>query len=327
MTRSSTGTNRQEPRGLPLRQGNPPLSERPIVVTLGETGMAVFESRHAPSFTMDIGVWPFEKLCLVRHGQGMVRLEDGVCVPLREGDLLRIPADLPHAFGDLSGHPMTLTMACYDERLSAGNALSERIVRRCRESLPPLEPVRLGMPHPRGQVTRRFTQLLFEDSRRRALADDAMWCGLLELMHHVTVIIAEIRRIQLLDPAARGFAQSLAYLEENFIHPIRVEQLAAIARLSYRRYTERFRQETGATVVEYLTQLRLDFAISRMRETGNIMMSCFDAGFGDLSSFYRAFKRALGLTPKQFLTSMDGPWDGLAAHRDRQSEEPAVSAS
>ncbi|NBB82158.1 MAG: helix-turn-helix domain-containing protein [Alphaproteobacteria bacterium] len=294
-------------RGAPPGTGGDeaPLTVRPVTVTLRDTGLAVFESRHAPSFAMEIDTWPFEKLCLVRRGQGMVRLDGGVCIPLKEGDLLRVPAGVPHAFGDVSGHPMTLTMACYDHRPTAGNAAAEAVAARFRESLPALEPARLSAPHPRGTVTRRFTQMLFDDRRSGDLADHALWCGLLELMHHVGAILAEQRRIQALDRAERGFARSLAYLHESFIHPVRIEQLAAIAGLSYRRYTERFRAQTGETVVAYITALRLDFATRRMRETGNIMMSCLDAGFGDLSSFYRAFKRAYGITPKQFLKAPD----------------------
>jgi AraC-like DNA-binding protein len=285
------------------------LTVKPVEVSLEAAPLVVFESRHAPSFSMEIDTWPFEKLCFVRHGKGMIRLPSegsgAVRVALRQGDLVRVPADRPHAFTDLSGHPMTLTMACYDERLAGGNAQAERLVARYRDCLAPLEPVQLGAPHPRSEVTRRFRQLLFDASQQRAFRDDALWCGVMELMHHITVIAAEERRLQSLDPAARGFAQSLAYLKENFIRPIRIEQLAAIANLSYRRYTQRFRQETGATVVEYVTSLRLDFASQRLRETGNIMLACFDAGFGDLSSFYRAFKRAYAITPKQFVKSLE----------------------
>ncbi|MEM7442373.1 MAG: helix-turn-helix transcriptional regulator [Pseudomonadota bacterium] len=273
---------------------------RPVPVSLEAGGLAVFESRHAPNFAMEIGSWPFEKLCLVRQGQGVLRLEEGDQT-LIGGDLLRIPAGIPHAFADQPSQPMTLTMACYDERIGAGNEQSERILARYRESLPPQRPYSLNGPHRKSQISRRFRDLVFENARDNEATHDAIWCGLVDLMRHITSVIVEDDRLRGLDPSHQSFASSLAHLDANFVHPVRVDELAAIANLSYRRYTEVFRKHTGATVVEYVTHLRLEFAKQRLLETGNIMLSCLDAGFGDLSSFYRAFNRFEGTTPKRFL--------------------------
>jgi len=275
------------------------LRVRPVTVSLEAGGLAVFESRHAPNFAMEIDTWPFEKLCLVRQGSGILRLAGGDRA-LTEGDLIRIPADIPHAFADQPASPMTLTMACYDDRIATGNPRSERILDRYRNGLPDLEPYPLIGPHRRAQVTRRFRELIFENVQAGE-TDDAIWCGVLDLMRHVATVIAEDDRLRDLDPVHQNFASSLAYLEANFVRPVRVDELAEIANLSYRRYTEVFRSRTGATVVEYTTELRLKFAKQRLLETGSIMLSCLDAGFGDLSSFYRAFNRFVGMTPKQFL--------------------------
>jgi AraC-like DNA-binding protein len=275
------------------------LRVRPVTVSLEAGGLAVFESRHAPNFAMEIDTWPFEKLCLVRQGSGILRL-GGSDRALTEGDLVRIPADVPHAFADQPASPMTLTMACYDDRIATGNPRSERILRRYRDALPDLEPYPLIGPHRRSQVTRRFRELIFENVHAGD-TDDAIWCGVLDLMRHVATVIAEDDRLRDLDPGHQNFASSLAYLEANFVRPVRVDELAKIANLSYRRYTEVFRNQTGSTVVEYITELRLNFAKQRLLETGSILLSCLDAGFGDLSSFYRAFNRFVGMTPKQFL--------------------------
>ncbi|MEO1227212.1 MAG: hypothetical protein AAFX92_23615, partial [Pseudomonadota bacterium] len=201
-----------------------PLRVRPVTVSLEDRDLAVFESRHAPNFAMEIGTWPFEKLCLVRQGSGVLRLES-TDRPLAEGDLLRIPADIRHAFVDQPSQPMTLTMACYDERIAAGNAQSERILGRYRAALAPLEPYPLTAPHRRLQVTRRFRQLVFEGVRPGEQTDDAIWCGLLDLMRHLAAMVAEDDRLRALDPSQQGFASSLAHLEANFVRPIRVDEL------------------------------------------------------------------------------------------------------
>jgi AraC-like DNA-binding protein len=45
----------------------------------------------------------------------------------------------------------------------------------------------------------------------------------------------------------------------------------------------------------------VEFAQKRLLETGNVLFSALDAGFGDLSNFYRVFKKETGLTPRQYI--------------------------
>ena len=275
---------------------------RPVEVTLPPVGIAVFESRHAPGFAMQPGTWPFEKLCLVRQGAGALVL-DGVERPLAEGDLLRVPPDVRHAFRDRPGEPMTLTMACYDDRVAAGNPMAREILGRLRLALPALSPVGLGASHRRADVTRRLVAMIVAQTRADAAADApaVLWCRLFDLAVQVAALIEEDRRLNAVAPGERAFARSLAHLDATFTQPLRIAALAAIAGVSYRRYTDLFRRRMGCTVVDHVTRLRLAFAQQRLTETGNILFAAIDAGFGDLSSFYRAFKRATGTTPGRYL--------------------------
>ncbi len=103
----------------------------------------------------------------------------------------------------------------------------------------------------------------------------------------------------------QSFNNSLKYLEENIQEKIGIAELARIAGLSYRRYTEIFKQQTGLTTNEYIRRKRIELARKLLQETGNILHASLDAGFGDLSHFYRVFKQISGITPKQYI-------DGLA---------------
>ena len=38
-----------------------------------------------------------------------------------------------------------------------------------------------------------------------------------------------------------------------------------------------------------------------MLETEDVLFAAFEAGFGDLTHFYRVFKKTAGCTPKQFI--------------------------
>ncbi|MFL5263636.1 MAG: helix-turn-helix domain-containing protein, partial [Anaeromyxobacteraceae bacterium] len=60
-------------------------------------------------------------------------------------------------------------------------------------------------------------------------------------------------------------------------------------------------RRTGQTVTQYLAERRVDYAKRLMLETDDILFASAEAGFGDLTHFYRVFKRLTGLTPKQFI--------------------------
>ena len=145
--------------------------------------------------------------------------------------------------------------------------------------------------------------MIVTQTRADAVADApaVVWCRLFELAVQVAALIEEDRRLSAVAPGERAFARSLAHLDATFTQPVRIAALAAIAGVSYRRYTDLFRRRMGCTVVDHVTRLRLAFAQQRLTETGNILFAAIDAGFGDLSSFYRAFKRATGTTPGRYL--------------------------
>jgi len=84
-----------------------------------------------------------------------------------------------------------------------------------------------------------------------------------------------------------------------------VSELAKLTDYSERRLSTLFREATGKTMHQYLTGLRISYAKKRLLESGNITHAAFEAGFNDLSNFYRVFKKETGRTPRFFLRCSD----------------------
>ena len=77
-------------------------------------------------------------------------------------------------------------------------------------------------------------------------------------------------------------------------------ELASLG-LSPRRVGELFRQEYGVTPGEYIAELRLGEARRLLAETEQpILDIAYSTGFGGVSSFYRFFKTAVGLSPAAY---------------------------
>ena len=276
------------------------LRSKPRTVRFRDLGIYVFESRHRPDFVMETNSWDFHKLALIVKGAGFLEI-DGMRIPLRDNHLVYVPALLPHRFADDSSNPLTLVMSCfYDEMFVGGNFAGEALT-DFQHAFQAAAPFNLSDNFTRLEVLNKFRRMLFEQIHRQQNSRAVIWCELLELLVFLTRTYHETQKLQAESASSRAFAGSLRYLENNFYKPIKVEQLAAIANMSYRRFTEHFKKTTDKTVIEHLAELRIEYAKKLMAETENVLYAAFESGFGDLAHFYRMFKRITGKTPKQYI--------------------------
>lgn len=99
----------------------------------------------------------------------------------------------------------------------------------------------------------------------------------------------------------RELAGVVRHIQEHYDRPLRVEALAAMARLSPYRFTRRIRLLFGLTPTQLIIKTRLDAARQMLREgkspIGQVAVAC---GYCDQSAFTRQFKAAVGLTPAQY---------------------------
>jgi AraC family transcriptional regulator len=90
-------------------------------------------------------------------------------------------------------------------------------------------------------------------------------------------------------------------IEHECQAPLDVHSLARLARLSPFHFIRAFQAATGTTPHQYLRRLRLHRAAVRLRTaTATIADVAFECGFGDISTFNRAFRREFGVTPRVY---------------------------
>lgn len=93
----------------------------------------------------------------------------------------------------------------------------------------------------------------------------------------------------------------IAYLQNNLQNPIRLEDLSR--RFSYSLSSVRriFKDETGLSVMEYLTQLRMDRAKKLLRQTSMSVEAVATAvGYSNVYYFSNAFKNCTGKSPTAY---------------------------
>ena len=100
------------------------------------------------------------------------------------------------------------------------------------------------------------------------------------------------------DSVVRGCEQ---WLKENYRQSNAVKQVVEQAKIPERTLKRRFKAATGATLIEYIQNLRIEEA-KTLLETEQMPVDDISVtvSYEDVSFFRRLFKRLTGLTPSQY---------------------------
>ena len=80
-----------------------------------------------------------------------------------------------------------------------------------------------------------------------------------------------------------------------------VQSLAEVAGMARTSFAVLFRDKTGQTPIEYLSQWRMPLAAQQMRETdASLSQIALDIGYASESAFIAAFKRIVGEPPRSY---------------------------
>jgi AraC family transcriptional regulator len=97
---------------------------------------------------------------------------------------------------------------------------------------------------------------------------------------------------------ARRVTEALRRIEAESGLPLSLQELASDAAMSPYHFLRTFRAVAGVTPHQYVLHTRLQRAAERLRSSNDrISVIALEAGFSDLSTFNRRFRRLLGASP------------------------------
>ena len=272
----------------------------PYPVVIPDFGVSIFESHHSNDFSMKRSAHTFHQTGLIMAGSGILKVDR---YPLKEYQLrddhfFYIPPGVPHAFVDDKKHPLVLHMICFESDVfnnSYGLSLLKNFHLKWNKA--PL--IKLGKSYTYNNIVQYLKEMTFEQTQKEIGYE----LNLKSLLCRLITFICRLKRQDSTEyyNKEQAFYDSLSFLSDNFYQSPSVHELASLANMSYRSYTEYFREKMGKTVVQYMTELKIQYAKKRLAESQNIEFSAYDSGFNDLTNFYRVFKKYTGLTPKQYL--------------------------
>lgn len=263
-----------------------------------------FLLRQFNEFTAPYHFHPEYELTLIVRGSGNRYVGDHMDV-YADGDLVLIGSNLPHCWknNSLEAHepPVASVVIQFAADFLGNDFLSK----------PELSDI--------SKLLRRSTQgIQFTGSTALAVRDLMLnltkeenpfkrLTGLLELLY----TLARSKMYRLLDPQGHSTRQTgdkaervnavLGYIIDNYQQEILLDKAAATINMTSNAFCKYYKKTTGKTFIETVTDYRINYAIQQLVHSDkSISDICFSNGFGDLSHFYKLFKRKMKLSPLKY---------------------------
>lgn len=103
-------------------------------------------------------------------------------------------------------------------------------------------------------------------------------------------------------------ARAIAWLRANYTKPLRLEELAEVARMGVSTLHHQFRALTAMSPLQYQKQLRLQAARQRMLMDGiDATRAAYEVGYESVSQFSREYSRFFGQPPMRDVKALREP--------------------
>ncbi|MCP5426529.1 MAG: AraC family transcriptional regulator [Gammaproteobacteria bacterium] len=114
-----------------------------------------------------------------------------------------------------------------------------------------------------------------------------------------------IAQIGIADSHAQKVARAIAWLKANYATPIKVEDLAAISRMSPSSFYSHFKSLTSMSPLQFQKTLRLQEARHLMMTRGaDVSSASLQVGYASLSQFSREYSRLFGRAPSKDMAQL-----------------------
>jgi AraC-like DNA-binding protein len=116
-----------------------------------------------------------------------------------------------------------------------------------------------------------------------------------------------LRAIATLGEQSHRTSKAVEWLRMNYAKPLRVEELANMARMGVSTLHHQFRSLTAMSPLQYQKQLRLHVARERMLNDGvDAASAAFEVGYESASQFNREYSRFFGQPPMRDVKARRG---------------------
>lgn len=151
------------------------------------------------------------------------------------------------------------------------------------------------------RVNENIQNLFYELFKERDINDEYTNLMLYDILEHIIVFILRNSSVSQSKKSERGITFALGYIRENFSEQVTLEEISNQCGYSVAHFSKKFKSVTGKTFVEYLNDVRLNYAVNILSNSNvRITDLAFDCGFGSVRNFNREFRKKYGCSPNEY---------------------------
>ena len=139
-----------------------------------------------------------------------------------------------------------------------------------------------------------------EAERGKPESDGIVLGNSIVILSQIARALTQTNTVQMKAEKPELLDRVMAYIEDHLGEKITLEETAGYFYVSVSTITQLFRQKMGTSFYRCVTQRRLIAAKTRIGQGESLEDVSRAVGFTDYSSFYRAFKKEYGITPRQY---------------------------
>ena len=121
-----------------------------------------------------------------------------------------------------------------------------------------------------------------------------------DFMLSINRLVYDILEPKQVTSDASLYTKLVEYIEEHLEEELSLEKLSEEFYVSKNHIAHAFKDYIGLSIHQFITKKRLALCQEAIRANMNITDVYHMYGFGDYSSFYRAFKKEYGISPKEY---------------------------
>ena len=242
---------------------------------------------------------------MIREGMSNYRVGERI-FRAEEGDLILIPPYCVHSAYEIPGQTMTSDSLVFHPDLLGAQGQDLSASRYLR----PLAEGRLQMPEVirtgdagYEKISEVFLNAL-ECFQSKAPFYEILLKG--ELLREIFLLfqngyIREPVEMRSAIENRRQLKSVLQFIADHYRDKIKVSELAQLSGFSESYFMSFFKQNVGMSCISYINHYRIQRAANALEETTQPVMDiAMDNGFDNISYFNLQFRRAFGMTPREF---------------------------
>ena len=221
---------------------------------------------------------------------------------VRSGDVMLIPPHVPHRL--IIHSPKTpyrrfvfwISKEFYEHlsQLSSAYMYLIEYVDAHKDYLFQIDPVSFNT------LQSKMIRLLEEMHAERFGKDEQIALYISDFILHINRLVYEKNEPKNQPLNTSLYSNLVEYIEQHLDEDLTLERLADEFYVSKYHIAHVFKENVGLSIHQYITKKRLSLCQEAIRAKMNITEVYHAYGFGDYSSFYRAFKKEFGISPKEF---------------------------